>query len=101
MAIASSKSFLNEAPGPSPCYLQAKGSRLPGLARASAGDSKVTAGKTCVMRANDAVPVVNMYCHVEVFSPGLLLICRQAYAPTGNTGPVMMRGFQYGNLAPL
>jgi hypothetical protein len=74
---------------------------LPGLTWVRAGESKAAAGKTCLMRGDDVVLLVNMYCYVELLSPGFLLIWRQAHTPTGNTEPVMMWGYQYGNLAPL
>ena len=101
MATKTAKSFMDNAPGPSPWYLQSKGPRLPGLTWTSAGDARVTAGKTCLMRGDDVVLLVNMYCYVELFSPGLLVIWRQAQAPSGNTEPVKMWGYQHRNLEPL
>jgi hypothetical protein len=74
---------------------------LPGLTWERAGESKAGSGKTCLMRDDDVVLLVNMYCYVELLSSGLLLIWRQAHALTGNTEPVMMWGYEYENLAPL
>jgi hypothetical protein len=98
VASMPTKSFLDDAPGPSPWY---QGPRLPGLTWVRAGESRAAAGKTCLMRGDDVLLLVSMYCYVELLLPGLLLIWRQAHAPTGNTEPVMMWGYQYGNLAPL
>jgi hypothetical protein len=88
--MKSPKSILDDAPGPSPWYLQASGRSLPGLAWVRVGESTAAADKTCLMRGDDVVLLVNMYCYVELLSPGLLLMWRRAHAPTGNTEPVMM-----------
>ena len=40
---------------------------MPGLTWERAGESKATAGKTCLMRGNDVVLLVNMYCSSSYF----------------------------------
>jgi hypothetical protein len=92
VASKPTKSFLDDAPVPSPWYLQSRGPGLPDLKWVRAGESKGAAGKACLMRGDDVVLLVNIYCYVELLSPGPLIIWRQAHAPTGNSEPVMMWG---------
>jgi len=66
VATKVTKSFLDDAPGPSPWYLLSRGPKLPGLTWVRTCESKAAAGKTCLMRGDDVVLLVNVYCYVEL-----------------------------------